>query len=137
MQGRLEVVLGVGAVSVPPTPARVFGRQVVMHERYRPRIDAAFRASDAGQMRMPSRRFAPDGDDLALLKLGRPLARTRFTQISLSATTDPSPTGNAQVRVAGFGYTEAQQLNRLAGPMVGVSLCWIGRFRFWKRPSGP
>ena len=93
------------AICGRPTPRHVYPvEQVVMHERYRAAVDAAFRASGAEQSGALEAIAPSQGDDIALLKLGRPW-RGQISQISLSGTTDPNPTGSAQVRVAGFGYT--------------------------------
>ena len=112
-EGRLEVVLGVGDLRSANAQHVYPVEQVVMHERYRAAVDAAFRASDAEQSGALEAIAPSQGDDIALLKLGRPW-RGQISRISLSGTTDPNPTGSAQVRVAGFGYTKAQQLNRFS-----------------------
>ena len=112
-EGRLEVVLGVGDLRSANAQHVYPVEQVVMHERYRAAVDAAFRASEAEQSGALEAIAPNQGDDIALLKLGRPW-RGQISRISLSGTTDPSPTASAQVRVAGFGYTKQQQLNRFS-----------------------
>jgi Trypsin/Domain of unknown function (DUF4384) len=107
--GRLEVVLGVGDLRTANAEHVYPIEQVVMHERYRAAVEAALRRPE-GERAGALEAIAPSqGDDIALLKLGRPW-RGQLSRISLSGTTDP--TGSAQVRVAGFGYTSSQRLNR-------------------------
>jgi secreted trypsin-like serine protease len=112
-EGRLEVVLGVGDLRSANAQHVYPVEEVVLHERYRAAVDAAFRASEAEQAGALEAIAPNQGNDIALLKLGRPW-RGQLSRISLSGTTDPDPTGSAQVRVAGFGYTKLQQLNRFS-----------------------
>jgi Trypsin/Domain of unknown function (DUF4384) len=122
--GRLEVVLGVGDLRTTNAEHVYPVEQVVMHERYRAAVDAAFRRPD-GERANALEAIAPSqGDDIALLKLGRPW-RGQLSRISLSATTDPEPAGSAQVRVAGFGYTGTQRLNRFT-PSAGRGEFYAG-----------
>jgi secreted trypsin-like serine protease len=112
-EGRLEIVLGVGDLRSANAQHVYPVEQVVMHERYRAAVDAAFRASEAEQAGALEAIAPNQGDDIALIKLGRPW-RGQVSRISLSTSTDPDPTGSAQVRVAGFGYTKSQQLSRFS-----------------------
>ena len=109
--GRLEVVLGAGDLR-GAKPEQVYPVEaVVMHEHYRAAVEAAFRRAEGEQADALEAIAPSQGDDIALLKLARPWAG-QLSRISLSGTTDPEPSGSAQVRVAGFGYTSTQRLNR-------------------------
>ncbi len=110
-EGRLEVVLGVGDLRTANAQHVYPVEQVVLHERYRAAVDAAFKMAEAEQARALESIAPSQGDDIALIKLGRPW-RGQLSRLSLSATTDPEPSSSAQVRVAGFGYTKQQQLQR-------------------------
>ena len=111
--GRLEVVLGVGDLRNAKAEHVYPVEQVVIHERYRAAVEAALRLAD-GEQAEALEAIAPNqGDDIALLKLAKPWGG-QLSRISLSATTDPEPSGSAQVRVAGFGYTSTQRLNRFS-----------------------
>jgi secreted trypsin-like serine protease len=110
-EGRLEVVLGVGDLRAANAQHVYPVEQVVMHEAYRAAVEAAFRMSESDQTRALDGIAPNQGDDIALIKLARPW-RGQISQLSLSATTDPDPSTGAQVRVAGFGYTKTQQLQR-------------------------
>jgi secreted trypsin-like serine protease len=110
-EGRLEVVLGAGDLRTANAQHVYPVEQVVMHERYRAAVDAAFRMGESEQARALERIAPSQGDDIALIKLGRPW-RGQLSRISLAGTTDPEPSASAQVRVAGFGFTNTQQLQR-------------------------
>lgn len=109
--GRLEVVLGTGDLRTANAEHVYPVEQVVMHERYRAAVETAFRRPAAERADALEAIAPSQGDDIALLKLGRPW-RGQLSRISLLASTDPEPAGSAQVRVAGFGYTATQRLNR-------------------------
>src|SRR5262245_52493092 len=86
--GRLEVVLGVGDLRTASAEHVYPVEKVVMHERYRAAVDAALQRPD-GERDEALETIAPrQGDDIALLKLGRPWGG-QLSRISLSATTDP------------------------------------------------
>jgi secreted trypsin-like serine protease len=110
-EARLEVVLGVGDLRTANAQHVYPVEEVVMHEHYRAAVDAAFKMAEGEQARALESIAPSQGDDIALLKLARPW-RGQISRISLSDTTDPDPASGAQVRVAGFGFTKAQQLQR-------------------------
>jgi secreted trypsin-like serine protease len=112
-QGRLEVVLGVGDLRAANAQHVYPVEQVVLHERYLAAVEAAFKMAEVEQARALESIAPSHGDDIALIKLGRPW-RGQLSRLSLSATTDPEPSSSAQVRVAGFGYTKTQQLQRFS-----------------------
>jgi len=110
-EGRLEVVLGVGDLRTANAQHVYPVEEVVMHENYRAAVDAAFRLAEGEQARALESIAPSQGDDIALIKLGRPW-RGQISRLSLSASTDPDPLLGAQVRVAGFGFTKTQTLQR-------------------------
>src|SRR5262245_48365948 len=110
-EGRLEVVLGVGDLTTTNAQHVYPVAEVVMHESYRAAVDAAFRLTQSEQVRALESIAPSQGDDIALIKLGRPW-RGQISRLSLSASTDPDPLLGAQVRVAGFGFTKTQTLQR-------------------------
>jgi hypothetical protein len=113
-EGRLEVVLGVGDLRTANAQHIYPVEEVVLHENYRAAVDAAFRLSEGEQARALESIAPSQGDDIALIKLGRPW-RGQISALSLSTSTDPDPSAGAQVRVAGFGFTRTQTLQRFAG----------------------
>jgi len=112
-EGRLEVVLGVGDLRSAASEHVYPVEAVVLHEHYRAAVDAAFKLDDSEQARALASIAPGHGDDIALIKLARPW-RGQVSRLSLSAATDPNPAAPTQVRVAGFGYTKAQRLQRFA-----------------------
>jgi secreted trypsin-like serine protease len=107
LTGRLQVVLGVADLATT-TPENVFGvEKVIIHETYRAAIDQARKGSDPTSVQDSLDHIAEaGGNDMALLRLDRswngPKVRLSFAQGA-----DPAP--RTQVRVAGFGVTEANR----------------------------
>jgi secreted trypsin-like serine protease len=112
-EGRLEVVLGIGDLRKAASQNVYPVEEVIVHEKYRAAVEAAFKMSENEQARALEAIAPSQGNDIALIKLARTW-RGPVSPISLSRSTDPDPSSSAQVRVAGFGYTKSQQLQRFS-----------------------
>ncbi|MDZ4841333.1 MAG: trypsin-like serine protease [Hyphomicrobium aestuarii] len=103
-EGRLEVVANLGDLTAAEDDKGIAVEQVIAHEAYRSAIDAAY-ALASDQARDDALDVIPMtvGNDIALLKLARPLPGP-YASLLLDPASLPPP--GRQVRVAGFGTTE-------------------------------
>jgi hypothetical protein len=82
-----------------------------MHEVYRGAVDKAMKIADEDEREQALEQIAVEvGNDIALIKLGRPWGGA-VAELSLVPATDPVPPPSTQVRVAGFGKTETNKHN--------------------------
>ncbi|MGH6815270.1 MAG: trypsin-like serine protease [Hyphomicrobiaceae bacterium] len=116
-EGRFEVVLGSGDLTAV-SPEHVFAvDRGVIHERYRPAIDAALKIADARLRDHALGRIPIQfGNDIALLRLARPWLGP-YANLSLSSRTDPATPPAQQVRVAGFGKTASNRFKDMPDPI--------------------
>ena len=108
-EGRLQVVIGVDDLKTAP-PERVFGAdRVEISPRYRAAAEKALLIGSPFRRAQALQKIVSEvGDDIALVRLERPWPGSTAS-LSLSAGTDPAAASVEQVRVAGFGTTEANK----------------------------
>lgn len=113
--GRLEVIVNAGDLATVDDAAGIPVERVVVHETYLAAIDAAYALGDEISRDLALEDIPTTiGHDIALVKLSRPVSGPKASLV-LDEASLPNP--GAQVRVAGFGKTEAkkkQSLERFA-----------------------
>lgn len=109
-EGRLEVVANLGDLTSAEDATGVSVEEVIPHDSYRARIDAAF-ALNSEDARNDAFDVIPMrvGHDIALLKLAKPMPGP-YASLILDPALLPGP--GRQVRVAGFGKTELNMHKR-------------------------
>ncbi len=108
-EGRLEVVIGVEDLKTVPPERVIEAERIEMHPRYREATEKALQIGSPFRRAQALQRIAVDiGDDIALVRLARPW-QGGAVNLSLVAASDPGEASVEQVRVAGFGTTEANK----------------------------